>query len=114
MEDVHPLQPANSIVVTGKSYCRVSAADARTIIAQRRTARDDVEAVAACAQDMDTFLTESELSERRAFITTSVREIAVKPGGAQVRYNVAIPADGPIPGTNSEEIPLDGLVLSAR
>ncbi len=91
-----------------------AAADARAIISQRRTVRDDVEAVAARARDMGAFLTEGELSERRAFVTTFVSKIVVRPGGALVRYAISMPKDSPIPGSNSQEIPLDGTVLSGR
>ena len=91
-----------------------AAADARDIISQRRTVRDDVETVASRAQDMDAFLTESELSERRAFITTFVREIAVKPGSALVRYTISMPDNNPIAGRSAEEMALDGSVLSGR
>ncbi|MCY4529263.1 MAG: recombinase family protein, partial [Chloroflexi bacterium] len=91
-----------------------AAADARDIIAQRRTVRDDVEAVAASARDMGAFLMESELSERRAFVTTFVKEIGVRSGGALVRYTIPMPDDSPIPGRNAEELALDGSVLSDR
>ena len=91
-----------------------AAADARAIISERRTVREDVEAVAARARDMDAFLSESELSERRAFVTTFVGKVVVTPGSALVRYTIAIPEDSPIPGENSEEIRLDRSVLSGR
>ena len=91
-----------------------AAADARAIIAQRRTVRDDVEAVAASARDMGEFLRESEMSERRAFVTTFVKEIAVRPGSALVRYTIPMPDDSPIAGMNAEEMAMDGSVLSAR
>ena len=91
-----------------------TAADARAIISQRRTVRDDVEAVASRALDMDAFLAESELSERRAFVTTFVGRIVVRPGNALVRYTIPMPEDGPIAGRDSEELPLDGPVLSSR
>ena len=91
-----------------------AAADASAIISQRRTAPDDVEAVAARALDMGAFLAESDLSERRAFVTTFVGRIVVRPGSAQVRYTIPMPQDSPIAGRNAEEVALDGSVLSAR
>ena len=91
-----------------------AAADARAIISQRRTVRDDVEAVAASARDMGEFLMESEMSERRAFVTTFVREITVRPGSALVRYSIPMPEDSPIAGRNAEEMALDGSILSGR
>ena len=67
-----------------------AAADARAILSQRRTVLDDVETIAAYAQDMKQFLNESELAERRAFIETFVKEIVVMPGDALLRYTIPI------------------------
>ena len=82
-----------------------AAADARAIL-------DGVETIAAYAQDMSEFLNESELTERRAFIETFVKEIVVMPGDALLRYTIPMPDDSRIPGRNAEEMPLDGSVLS--
>ena len=55
---------------------------------------------------------ESELTERRAFIETFVKEIVVMPGDALLRYTIPMPDDSPIPGRNAEDIALNGSVLS--
>ncbi len=73
---------------------------------------DDVETIAAYAQDMSEFLNESELTERRAFIETFVKEIVVIPGNALMHYTVPMPHDSLIPGRNAEQMPLNGSVLS--
>ena len=88
------------------------AVEARAILSQRRADLDDVETIAAYAQDMSEFLKESELTERRAFIETFVKEIVVMPGDALLRYTIPMPDDSRIPGGNAEEMPLDGSVLS--
>ncbi len=88
------------------------AAEARAILSQRRADLDDVETIAAYAQDMSEFLKESELTERRAFIETFVKEIVVMPGDALMRYTIPMPDDSRIPGRNAEEMPLNGSVLS--
>ncbi len=88
------------------------AAEARAILSQRRADLDDVETIAAYAQDMSEFLKESELTERRAFIETFVNEIVVMPGDALMRYTIPMPDDSRIPGRNAEEMPLNGSVLS--
>ncbi len=88
------------------------AADARAILSQRREVLDDVEPIAAYAQEMSVFLKESELTGRRAFIETFVKEIVVMPGDALVRYTIPMPDDSPIPGRNAEEMALNGSVLS--
>ena len=66
----------------------------------------------ADAQDMSEFLNESELTERRPFIETFVKEIVVMPGDALLRYTIAMTDDSPIPGRNAEEMALNGSVLS--
>ena len=73
---------------------------------------DDVETIATYAQDMSEFLKNSELTQRRAFIETFVKEIVVMPGKAVVRYTVPMPDDSPIPGQNAEDMALNGSVLS--
>ncbi len=89
-----------------------SAAEARTILSQRREVLDDVETITAYSQDMSVFLNESELTERRAFIESFVKEIVVMPDNAVVRYTVPMPDDSPIPGRNAEKIVLNASVLS--
>ena len=88
------------------------AVEARAILSQRRANLDDVETIAAYAQDMSEFLKESELTEHGAFIETFVKEIVVMPGDALLRYTIPMPDDSRIPGRNAEEMPLDGSVLS--
>ena len=61
---------------------------------------------------MSEFLNESELTERRSFIETFVKEIVVMPGDALLRYTIPMPDDSPIPGRNAEEMVLNGSVLS--
>ena len=89
------------------------AAKARAILSQRRADLDDVETIAAYAKDMKDFLNESELTERRAFIETFVKEIVVMPGDALLRYTVPMPDDSLIPGKKVQEIPLNGSVVSS-
>ena len=90
-----------------------AAADApRAILSQHRAVLDDVNTIAAYAQNMSEFLNESELTERRAFIETFVKEIVVTPGDALLRYTIPMPDDSPIPGRNAEDMALNGSVLS--
>ena len=89
-----------------------SASEARAILSQRREVLDDMETIAAYAQDMSEFLNESELTERRAFIESFVKEIVVMPDNALLRYTIPMPQDGPVGGKAAEEMTLNGLVLS--
>ncbi len=88
-----------------------AAAAARAILAERREVLDDVETIAAYAKEMRDFLVESELTERRAFIESFVKEIVVTPDDALLRYTVPMPEDSLIPGGATEKVALDGAVL---
>ena len=68
----------------------ISPEEARAILSQRREVLDDVKTITAYAQDMSEFLNESELTERRAFIESFVKEIVVMPGNALMRYTIPI------------------------
>ena len=89
-----------------------TAEEARALLSQQRMALDDVKTITAYAEDMSEFLNESELTERRAFIESFVKEIVVRPGNAVVRYSIPMPQDGQIPGGVAEEVALHGPVLS--
>ena len=89
-----------------------TAQEARAILSQRREVLDDVETITAYAQDMSVFLNESELTERRAFIESFVKEIVVMPGNALLRYSIPMPEDSPIGERDVEEVALHAPVLS--
>ncbi len=89
-----------------------SAEEAKAILSQRREVLDDVETITAYALDLSVFLKDSELTERRAFIESFVKEIVVMPDNAVVRYTIPMPDDSPIPGRDAEEMALNGSVLS--
>ena len=89
-----------------------SAAEARAMLSQRREVLDDVETITAYAQDMSVFLNESELTERRAFIESFIKEIVVQPGNALLRYTIPMPEDSPIGDSDAEELALHAPVLS--
>ena len=88
------------------------AEQARAVLAQRRKVLDDVNTIAAYAKDMKDFLKESELTERRAFIQSFIKEIVVVPGDALLRYTVPMPDDSLIPGRAAEKVALPVPVLS--
>ena len=96
-----------------KERLESAAEGARAILAQRRAVLDDVKTITAYAQDMSRFLQKSELTERRAFIETFVKEIELLPDNAVVRYSVPMPDDSLIPGKKVQEIPLNGSVVSS-
>ncbi|MDE2941776.1 MAG: hypothetical protein OXP10_05485, partial [Chloroflexota bacterium] len=89
-----------------------SAVEARAMLSQRREVLDDVETITAYAQDLSVFLNKSELTERRAFIESFVKEIVVMPGNALLRYSIPMPEDAPIGGRDAEEVALHAPVLS--
>ena len=87
-----------------RSLLEASLEEARAILSQRRSVKEDLEAIVARAQDMGEFLKESALSERKAFAETFISEIVVMPGKAVIRYNVPMPVDSHTPGADSEEV----------
>jgi len=90
-----------------------TAEEARVLLSQRRVVLDDVETITAYCEDLSRYLNESELTERRAFIESFVKEIVVQPGGALVRYTIPMPVDSPIGGKDAEEMALHSPVLSS-
>ena len=97
-----------------KERLQDTAYEARAILSQRRTVLDDVETIATYAQEMSEFLHHSEMTERRAFVETFVKQIDVTLGSALMRYTIPMTDDSLIPGRSAEEMALDGSVLSTR
>ena len=90
-----------------------AAANAREVLAQHRSAMGDAGKIAEYARQMDDFLDRSELTERRAFIESFVREIVVMPGQILLRYTVPMPDDSPMTGKVTERVAMDGSSLPA-
>ena len=78
---------------------------------QRRSVLDDVNTIEAYAKEMRDFLKHSELTERKAFIQSFVKEIVVMPDDALLRYTVPMPSDSLIPGKAIEKLALNDPVL---
>ena len=57
-----------------------------------------METITANALDLSVFLNESELTKRRAFIESFVKEIVVMPGNAFERYTIPCPTIAPYRG----------------
>ena len=91
-----------------RSLLEASLKEAESILSQRRSVKNDLEAIVARAQDMGEFLNESELSERKAFAETFVRKIVVKPRKAVIYYAVPLPGDRYTTAVDSEELILAG------
>ena len=89
-----------------------AASEARAALSERREVLDDVDTIAAYAQDMSEYLATSELTESKAFIHSFVKEIAVAPGAVTIRYTIPMPEDGRLRGGKAEEVALGGPVLS--
>ena len=87
------------------------AAAAMEILTQRRSVLDNVKTIEAYAKEMRDFLKQSELTKRKAFIQSFVKEIVVVPGDALLRYTVPMPNDSLIPGKAIEKMALNNPVL---
>ena len=91
----------------------IAAEEARALLSERRAVLDNVDTIAAFAEDMSDFLMTSEITESRAFIKSFVKEIKVKPGKATVYYTLPTPPDSPIGGGDAGEVALHGPVRSS-
>ncbi len=89
----------------------IAAEKARALLSERRAVLDNVDTIAAFAEDMSEFLMTSEITESRAFIKSFVKEIVVKPGKATVFYTLPTPPDSPIGGGDAAEVALHGPVV---
>ena len=89
-----------------------AARQARAVLTDRRAMLDGVETIAAYVRDMSDFLRTSDLTESRAFIRSFVKEIAVKPGTATIRYTIPTPPDSPIGGRDAVEVGLPEPVIN--
>ena len=88
-----------------------SAEEARAMLSDRRERLDDVETITAFARDMSDFLMDSEFTETKSLIGSFVKEIAVSPGRATIRYTIPMPCDSRIEGMDSEDVTLRGPIL---
>ena len=88
-----------------------AASEARAGLSERRAVLDDVQTITAYAQEMSEFLATSELTESKAFIRSFVKEIAVAPAAATIRYTIPMPEDSPLRGDDAEEVALGSPVL---
>ena len=89
-----------------------AAEDARAALADRREVLDDVDTITAYAKEMREYLKKSDLTQSRAFIKSFLKEIDVAPGRAVIRYSIPMPEDSRIPEGDTEELALNGPVLS--
>ncbi len=89
-----------------------AASEARAALSERRDVLANVETITAYAKDMSQLLATNELTEAKAFIRSFVKEIAVAPGAATIRYTIPVPEDSPLRGGRTEQPALGGPVLS--
>ena len=90
----------------------LAADEARAVLSVRRNGLEDTEKIAGYAREMSEFLMESEITETKTFIRSFVKEIAVAPGKATIRYTIPMPEDSPIGGKDVQEFGLSVQVLS--
>ena len=95
-----------------KEKLEVAAQETRAMLSQRREVLDDVDTIAAFAEEMSEFLKTSELTETRSFVHSFVKEVEVKPGKAAIVYSIPTPDDSPIGGADAEDVALHGRVRS--
>ena len=89
-----------------------TAEETRRNLVERRVLLDSADVIAAFAREMSEFLRTSELTESKAFIRSFVKEIAVQPGTATIRYTIPTPPDSPLGGRDAAEVELPEAVRS--
>ena len=72
-----------------------AADETRARLSAGRAVLDDVATITAGAQDMRAYLRTSDHTEAKAFIRSFVKEIAVAPGAATIRYAIPVPDSRP-------------------
>ena len=73
----------------------IAAEKARVLLSERRVILNEVDTITAFARDMSDYLVKSSLTESRAFIKSFIKEIAVAPGKATIRYTIPISQSTP-------------------
>ena len=96
-----------------KEKLEIAAEEARALLKERRQFLDSADTIAAFAAEMSEFLKTSELTETKAFVSSFVKEIQVKPGRAAIVYSIPTPEDSPIGGADAAEIALNGRVMNS-
>ena len=89
-----------------------AASEARPGLSERREVLADGDTITAYVEEMSEYLATSELTESKAFLRSFVKEIAVAPGAATIRYTIPMPGDSPLRRGEAEEVALGGPVLS--
>ena len=90
----------------------IAAEEARALLPDRRAVLNNVDTIAAFAEDMSDSLMTSKITESRAFIKSFVKEIVVKPGKATIYYTIPTSPDSPIEGGDAAEVALRSPVCS--
>ena len=83
----------------------IAADEARAILSLRMAGMEDAEIIEAYVTEMSEFLMESELTETRAFIKSSVREVGMAPGKATIRYSIPMSKESPLKRRDAQESP---------
>ncbi|MXW23559.1 MAG: hypothetical protein F4Z96_02600 [Chloroflexi bacterium] len=104
--EINDILPRLRLHQESQERLETAAEDARSNLSERRALLDSADVIAAFAREMSEFLRTSELTESKAFIRSFVKEIAVRPGTATIRYTIPTPPDSPIGGRDAAEVEL--------
>ncbi len=85
--------------------------ESEAALSDRRAVLGDIDRIAAFAEDLGDFLKNSELTERRAFISSFVEEIVVDRNHATIRYTLPLPQDDPNTAMEAENSSIPRPVL---
>ena len=89
-----------------------AADETRARLSAGRAVLDNVPTITAFTQDLRAYLHTSDHTEAKAFIRSFVKEIAVAPGEATIRYAIPLPTDNCTPDRGAAADALKSPVLS--
>ncbi len=82
-------------------------------LSERREVLEEVETITAYGEETTGVLQDERFSGVEAFIHSVVKEIAVAPGAATIRYTIPMPGDIRLRGGKAEDVAIGGPVLLA-
>ena len=82
-------------------------------LSERREVLEEVETITAYGEETTGVLQNERSNGVEAFIHSVVKEIAVAPGAATIRYTIPMPGDIRLRGGKAEDVAIGGPVLLA-
>lgn len=102
--EVSGLAPRKRELRDGEMKPLVAEREAETALSDRSPVLGDIDGIAAFAGELGEFLKYSELTERRAFISSFVEEMVVGPDQGTIRYTLPLLRDALTAGMGAKDM----------